>query len=267
VGSSQRQRSEMILAEVFENGHVTIKGLAARLGVSEATVRRDLKALAEDKQVKLVHGGAARARNLDYSFHSKSTRNVEAKRAIGALAGELVGDGEQVFLDSGTTCFEMARALKQKRGLAVIVNSARLAMELDTPGVRVIMLGGQYRPERMDTVGPMATAALSQLRGYIAFIGADGMGVDFGLAASDIESAHLYGLAVANARETICLVDHTKFLSPALFRIAGWEAISRVVTDRRPGPEWMEFLESREIEVVYPQATGLRDSRTPQPIH
>lgn len=255
--NSQGQRGEVILAQLLEQGHVTIKDLAGRLGVSQATVRRDLKALAQSKQIELVHGGATRVRNLDYSFHSKSGRNVEAKRVIGALAAELVGDGEQVFLDSGTTCFEMARVLKPKRGLAVIVNSARLAMELDTPGLHVIMLGGRYRPERMDTVGPMATAALDQLRGYVAFVGADGLSTEFGLAASDIESAHLYGRAIANAREAICLVDHTKFLTPALFKIADWTAISRVITDRPPSQEWAQFLESRQVDVICPEAASL----------
>jgi len=248
-----QERQERILSAVAEKGHVSVKDLAAEIKVSEATIRRDLKALADANQIQLVYGGAAQARTSDYSFHAKARRNYEAKKIIGRLAADLVGDEEQIFIDSGTTCFEMAPLLKRKRGLTIIVNSARLVMELPaSPGITILTLGGLYRPHRMDTVGPLAIASLDQLRGYVAFIGADGLSMDFGLTASDMESASLYRLAVRNARRTCLLVDHSKFQTPSLFKIVDWEAISRVITDRPPPPEWAEFLSSRRIECIYP---------------
>jgi len=249
-----QQRREAILSQVYEKGHVIIKDLAAELAVSEATIRRDLRSLADDHRLELVYGGATVVRNSDYSFRSKGLRNVEAKRIIGKLAVDLIAENEQIFIDSGTTCFEMAPFLKSKRDLSVIVNSARLAVELgDVPGLSVITIGGQYRPERMDNVGPLATTTLDQLRGYIAFIGADGLSQDFGVTASDIDSAHLYRLAVKNAREAILLVDHTKFLAPSLFKIVDWKAVTQLVTDQKPIPEWMDFLDSQGIQTIYPE--------------
>lgn len=250
TGTSQ-QRRERILAEVFEKRHVNARDLAACMDVSEATVRRDLRSLAETGQIEVVYGGATLRRSSDFSFRSKGLRNVGAKQSIGALAAGLVGDDEQIFIDSGTTCFEMAPFLKRRRGLSVIVNSARLALELDAPGLSVILLGGQYRPDRMDTVGPLATSTLDQLRGYVCFIGADGLGMEFGLAAADIESANLYRLAVRHARSTVLLVDHTKFLSPSLFKIVDWDVVQKLVTDQPPPVEWMEFLQNRGIEVFH----------------
>lgn len=245
-----KERRERILGELFKAGHVWVRDLADELDISEATVRRDLRALADSGQVELVYGGAALMRTSDYSFRTKATRSIEAKQLIGRMAAAMVTDGDQVFLDSGTTCFEIAPHLKRRHGLTVIVNSARLALELDTPGLNVILLGGQYRPERMDTVGPLAMNTLEQLRGYTAFIGADGLSMDFGLTASDIESAHLYRSATRNARETVLVVDHTKFASPSLFKIVDFDAISRVVTDRDPGHEWREFLSEGSIGLV-----------------
>jgi DeoR/GlpR family transcriptional regulator of sugar metabolism len=104
----------------------------------------------------------------------------------------------------------------------------------------------------MDTVGPLASAALDQLRGYRAFIGADGLSMEFGLAARDVESAYIFRLAVANAKETILMVDHTKFPASSLCKIVGWDPITRVVTDRRPTEEWLVFFKEREIEVICP---------------
>jgi DeoR/GlpR family transcriptional regulator of sugar metabolism len=253
MGQGTRDRRDFINSQVLKYKHVTVKDLAARMEVSEATVRRDLRELAKDGQVELVYGGATLPRRSDYSFESKSTRNVEAKRVVGNLAAGLVEDGDHLMLDSGSTCFQMVDGLKEKRGLSVIMNSSRLVEELAAaPDINLIVLGGQYRPDRMDTVGPLAHATLDQLRGYTAFIGADGVGMEFGPAASDIESAGLYRLAVKNARETILLVDHTKFSAQSLFRIVEWDSVSRVVTDRPPGAEWEEFFDSRGIRLLLP---------------
>jgi DeoR family transcriptional regulator of aga operon len=260
--SSNQQRREAIVAQAYAQGHVTVKGLASELGVSEATVRRELRSLADAGAIVLAHGGAYPPRSADYSFRAKALLNVDAKRVIGALAAELVGDATQVFLDSGTTCFEMVPHLRRKRGLSVIVNSVRVAEELDAPGVSVILLGGQYRPDRMDAVGPVATSTLDQFRGYMAFVGADGLGMDFGLTAADIDSAHLYRLAIKNAREAVLLADHSKFVAPSLYRIVEWSEISRVVTDAAPLPEWREFFDARGIEVIYPDAPAKAAARS-----
>jgi DeoR/GlpR family transcriptional regulator of sugar metabolism len=251
--NSSGQRREKILAAIYEKRHVTARDLALELPASEATVRRDLKVLAEAGEIELVYGGATLRRSSDYSFHSKGKRNVEAKRVIGRLAADLVGEDEQIYLDSGTTCFELLPFLKSRRRLSIICSSARLALEVNTPGISVILLGGQYRPARMDTVGLLATATLDQLRGYLCFIGADGLDRDFGPAAADLESADLNRRAVRNARQTVLLVDHTKFAAASLCKVVDWELVARIVTDRAPTPEWMDFLSSRGIQVDYPE--------------
>lgn len=248
------QRRDLILQEVLDKTYVKVNELSEEIGVSEATIRRDLKTLADSNQIKLVYGGAEHLRVSDYSFRAKSRRNLECKKIVGKLAADLITDDEQIFIDSGTTCFQMASYLRTKRSLTAIVNSARLVMELpNLPGLNIIMLGGRYRPDRMDTIGPLATSTLDQLRGYTAIVGADGLSMDFGLTASDMESAFLFRQAVINASSTWLLVDHTKFLTPSLFKIVSWEAVSRVVTDKLPSPQWVEFLSSRNIEIVHPQ--------------
>ncbi len=254
MGLTNKQRHDDILAEILEFGQVEVKRLARKFGVSDATVRRDLRALADEEQIELTYGGATLPRPSDFSFRSKAVRNVEGKRVIGRLAADLVGDSEQICVDSGTTCFELCRQLKRRRGLLVIANSARLAVELGSvPEIRVLMLGGQYRPDRMDFIGPLATATVEHLRGYLAFIGADGLSLDFGVSASDIESAHLYRQVIRNARETILLVDHTKFLTPSLFKICELAEISRIVTDEKPLPEWLKFLNELGVALYYPE--------------
>lgn len=242
------------MGRVLAAGQVSVKELSAEMAVSEATVRRDLRALADERKLELVYGGATIPREADVSIQSRSLRNVEAKRIVGRLAAGLVHDGEMLYVDAGTTCYEMRPHLCRKRGLSVILNSTRLAVELGRNAeASLIQLGGHYRPDSMDSVGPLAVAAIDQLRGYVAFIGADGLDRDFGLTATDIQTAYLYQHVIRHAREAILLVDHTKFCSPSLFRICGWEAISRVVTNRPPEPEWSAFLNNNGIELICPQ--------------
>ncbi len=254
------QRREWVMKELFEHRHRMARDLALTVGASEATVRRDLKHLAEEGQLELVYGGAKLRHVSDHSFRFKATQNVEAKRAIGRMAADLVQDDQQLFLDSGTTAFSVVPYLKRRQGLSVIVNSARLALELGAPGLSVILLGGQYRASRMDSVGPLALTTLDKLRNYICMIGADGLSMDFGLAAADIESAALYGMAVQHARETILLADHSKFSSQSLYKIVDWNAVSRVVTDRAPSDQWMAFFAERGIHIIFEQETAIADS-------
>lgn len=250
VGTEQRKK--FILEEIYKHGKVLVKELASKMGVSDATIRRDLRALSDQRLVELIYGGATLPRSSDYSFLAKQTRNIDEKRIVGRLAARLVRDNDLIFIDSGTTCFQMVPYIKLKRGISVIANSLRVAVELsDAESINVILIAGQYRPERMDCIGPLAVATIEHLRGYIAFIGADGLCMDFGITAADIDSAHLYSAVVKNAREAILVVDHTKFFTPSLFKIVDWNAISRVVVDRRPDDRWVEFLDSKGIELIY----------------
>ena len=250
MSQATEERRKQIMAQLLDRKHLTVKELAASMHVSGATVRRDLKALAGEEELLLVHGGATLPRQGDFSFRAKQLRAVEQKRIIGRLAAALLLDGDQVFLDSGTTCSEMVPYLKKMHGVTVLANSARLALQLNAPGLSVFLIGGEYRPDRMDTVGPMAMSALNQVRGYVAFIGADGLSMDFGPSASDVASAHLNRLAVENAREAVLLVDSSKFGGASLFQIVDWSRISKVVTDREPDEQWKRFFDDKHIQVI-----------------
>ena len=253
MGQATEERRKQIMVQLLDRKHVTVKELAASMDVSGATVRRDLKALADEEELLLVHGGADLPRTGDFSFRAKQLRAVDQKRIIGRLAAGLVLDADQVFLDSGTTCSEMVPYLKKMHDVTVLANSARLALELNAPGLKVFLIGGEYRPDRMDTVGPMAMSTLNQVRGYVAFIGADGLSTDFGPSASDMASAYLHRLVVENARQAVLLVDSSKFSGASLFQIVDWSGISKVVTDREPDEQWKRFFGEQNIEVIYPE--------------
>lgn len=246
-------RKEQILSIAYQQGHISVRELAEQFNVSESTIRRDLHGLADGGLLELNHGGASVVRSTDYSFLSKSVRNIEAKKAIAKMACEMISDGDQIFVDSGTTCFEMAQFLRGKRGLSIITNSIRIAQELYTPAMNVLIVGGQYRPARLDTVGPIAAEVLEKLRGFRAFLGTDGLGMDFGLSAADVDSAHIYAIAVKNARECVLLADSSKFDNSSLYKIADFGQISTIITEKKPSAKWEDFFGKQDVEVIYPK--------------
>jgi DeoR/GlpR family transcriptional regulator of sugar metabolism len=251
MSQATADRRKVIMSQLFARKQVTVRELASEMEVSEATVRRDLKALADEQGLKLTHGGASLPKERDFSFQAKSLRATDEKRTIGELASSLVREGDHIFLDSGTTCSTLMPHLKRLHDVTIIANSARLALDLNGSRAKLFLLGGEYRPDRLDTVGPMAISTLNQLRGYVAFIGADGLSMDFGPSASDLASAHLHRQVVTNASSTVLLVDHSKFGSPSLFQIVEWSPISTIVTDQKPDAEWLAFLDERGIEVIH----------------
>jgi DeoR family transcriptional regulator of aga operon len=252
MSQATAERRKQIMSQLLEQRQVMVKELAAAMGVSDTTVRRDLKVLADEQGLKLVHGGAALPRERDFSYQARTLRSSAEKKVIGSLASKLIRDGDHVFLDSGTTCSELAPYVKRLHDITILTNSARLALELDASGVQLFLIGGEYRPDRMDTIGPLAVSTLNQVRGYTALIGADGLSMDFGPSACDLASAHLHRQVVANALSTVLLVDHSKFGNASLFQIVEWPQIVTVVTDKEPDDPWREFFNERNIAVVYP---------------
>lgn len=253
MSQATADRRKVIMSQLFERKQVTVRELATEMEVSEATVRRDLKALADEQGLRLTHGGASLPKERDFSFQAKSLRATDEKRTIGELASQLVREGDHIFLDSGTTCSTLMPHLKRLHDITILANSARLALELNGSRAKLFLLGGEYRPDRLDTVGPMAIGTLNQVRGYVAYIGADGLSMDFGPSASDLASAHLHRQVVTNASSTVLLADHSKFGSPSLFQIVEWTHISTVVTDKKPDDEWLAFFDERGIEVIHPE--------------
>ncbi|MFP4378916.1 MAG: DeoR/GlpR family DNA-binding transcription regulator [Candidatus Sumerlaeia bacterium] len=247
------QRKDQILKALLEKGNVEVRQISNAFQVSEATIRRDLRQMADEGLLELVYGGATLPRKGNYPIAARKTRNVEAKRLIGRLAAQLVQPGDSIFIDSGTTCACMAPYLIDKQDVTVITNSNAVAADIGShSNLNVLQLGGKFRHERMDSVGPFAQMVMEQLSGFRAFVGADGLDLRIGLTCTDIDTAHLYRAVIQHASESILLADHTKFSAPALYKIIEIDAIDRLVSDRRPPEEWAGLLNDKGIEMIAP---------------
>ena len=258
MGHSAEIRKRFILECIENEGSVLVKDVADQLGISETTVRRDLNELDAGGRLKQVYGGAVRAERgtprINFSISRRSVREIQEKKRIGKCAAQFVHDEDIIYIDPGTTSWEMIPYLKDRRNLTIISNSVRLLQCLEYIGHHnIIQLGGTLRAERLDTVGTLAQLGIEQLRGFKAFQGGDGIDMDFGLSAVDHESALAAKIILANAKQIYILADHTKFDNPSLlYKIIDIDKINYLVTDRPLAPPWREKCRQLKVNVIVP---------------
>src|SRR3954451_23672537 len=169
------RRHNEIVQRLRAAGSVSVGELADTFGVSHETIRRDLKILADQGHLDVVHGGAARRGMIEPAVTQRSSENAEGKAAIARVAADMVPDGASVLLDSGTTTAAIALELASRAGLTICTNSLSNATLLcRVPGNRVIMLGGEIDSTDEATFGIGAASGLDAVRVDLAFVGAGG---------------------------------------------------------------------------------------------
>jgi DeoR/GlpR family transcriptional regulator of sugar metabolism len=255
MGLLAENRQQLILERIRLNGRIEVCELAKELDVTEVTIRRDLTLLEKSGLIKKTYGGAVLASppEMNVSVRYRQTRNLTAKRLIGKLAADLIKDGDIIYLEAGSTCYEMIPYLAQRKNITVITNSLYLMSRLhELPQHRVIITGGQYRSDRMDMVGPTAEAAIAQLGGFKAFTGADDITIDAGISGSDVVTVSFAKLVLQRAHEVIFVGDHTKFDNPALYKIADISELDYIVTNEKPSSQWLSACKQKNIRLVFP---------------
>ncbi|MFF8727157.1 DeoR/GlpR family DNA-binding transcription regulator [Streptomyces sp. NPDC015171] len=230
---SSAQRLRQITEAVREAGRLGVAELAALTGSSEMTVRRDLEVLADQGVVERYRGGARSLllRGEEPPFALRAQEGADAKRRIAAEVANLIADGESVVLDSGTTCLEVARALRDRR-VTVAPLSLHAVNELTAaPNVTLLVPGGRPRPGELALTGPLTQASLAALRFDTAVIGCCGLTAADGLTAYDLDDAAVKRTAIASARRVIAVTESAKLSRTSLAFVAPPSALHALVTD------------------------------------
>lgn len=249
-------RRREILHRLRSDGYVEARELAAHLGVDSSTIRRDLDALAKAGQIHRTHGGArliARAPG-ELPYAVKLAENRAEKSAIAAVAARRVGDGETVILDSGSTTYEVAVALRDRQGLTVITNDLRIAKFVATmPDIRLLVTGGELLGSVFTLVGERAVEFLSDYAADWTFLGVDAIHPRIGITNSNSLAVPVKRAMIDAASATVVVTDSSKFGQRALTRVAGLEDVHRVITDHRltaeAAAEYPVEIESAALQV------------------
>lgn len=249
LAAARRQR---LGALVDARRAVRLEELSAALGVSQATVRRDLNALAADGRLRRVHGGAvALDQRLDEPhFDVKAAVAADEKARIATRAVELLSPGDTVYLDSGSTVLAVARLLHGWSRLTVVTNSLPVANELVGRGPRLIVVGGELRATSRALVGPLTRLVLETIHVDRALMGTFAFSLEDGLSTTDPSEAYTKGLVLARAGEVILLADSTKAGTRSFVQAGRLEDIDILVTDAGLDERAARALTRRGVRVV-----------------
>ena len=256
-GRPTEDRRGRIFQEVLRSQFVTVVALARQFDVSEVSIRRNLEQLEQAGLIKRVHGGAqAVARPGQPSvYDARLMQRVVEKRAVGQAAAGLIRPTEIVFLDSGTTVLEVARAipesLLERGGLTVVTRSLVIAGELRRfRQVRLVVLGGVYLHDSDDFVGTQVESALQGLHVNTLFIGTDGVSPERGLTTDNVLEAGLFRQMAAAAERVVVVTDSSKIGASKLQTILPFAEIHVFVTDASAPPAFVQMLREKNIAVI-----------------
>ncbi len=246
------QRQAMIRETLRKQGAVTITELVQALSVSAMTIRRDLEQLEQQGLLRRTHGGAV-ARVLlepDPPFTQRDQIQQQAKSRIARLAAELVQDGEQIILDSGSTVAAMSPYLEQKQGLTVITFSIPVIKHLlHHEHIQLICTGGVGDPTTDALVGPLAERMLEGVRVDKAFLGATSISLEDGFSNSNLQNLALQRILLRVARASYLLVDSTKFACRPFWLVAQLQEVAGIITDEQAPTESVARIEQAGIPI------------------
>lgn len=227
--------------------------LCKLLGVSEATIRRDLEWLEKQGILERTHGGAVLRQEMQQEpeYAARMLAHPDEKNNIGAAAARLIEDGDTIFINSGTTTTEVIRHIPGGAKITVVTNNLSAALEVHEAGFELILLGGTYYPRSNAVVGHFAVDSLRQLNAKKTFIGADGISLRYGYTVPSNPEAELVRLMIERTHGCVIVVaDSSKWGVVSNFEVAKINAVQMLVTDDKFSKQARAELKSRGVKVV-----------------
>lgn len=245
-------RREQIIEEVRSKGRVRVDGLAQRFKVSTVTIRGDLNELDQRGLLVRSRGGAVASSSLaqELSVEDRHHRNHDVKALIGRRAAELIGEGDSVIIDAGTTTEEVARQLLSYSDLRVMTNGLNIASVLSRQdGVELMVCGGILRKKSQSFFGRRAEDGLRDLSFDKFLLGVDGFTLQGVTTHFEPESC-LNAIMCDSANEVIAVTDSSKFGRQGMHVICNMGSLSTVVTDRGIPDDYREALDNSGVELI-----------------
>lgn len=256
---SQSTRQKQILELIESQGECSIESLAKKFATSGMTIRRDLRALADQGRVIRTHGGATAAPGIrfEFSFLKRTKIHLPQKIAIGRTAAALVKKGQSIMLDSGTTTLAIAEQLRLQQDIKVITTSLPIASMLHyNQSIQLLLLGGQLRPGAPDLCGPVTESNLAMLHADLAFVGADAVDDQGGVFSESSDLSHMLAKMIASAKRAYIVADSSKLGRSALWRFADLKKLTGLITDEKADPAILTRLTKAGIKVIRASATA-----------
>lgn len=247
MGLHSGERQQRVFELVSAHGEQATEALGQQLGVSPATMRRDLAALERRGLIQRTWGGARVAVPVVYTDGDFQGETV--KRSIAATAARLVEPGMVIAVSGGSTCTELARWLRGRR-IKVVTNALNVALELRASShTRVVLSGGELNVASYELIGDMVARSLSEYRVDMAFVGCSGVMLDFGFSMRDEPEANAARAITRVADRVVVIADHRKVGRRTSVRFARFDEVERLITDDGLTPAWRAQLAQAGLQI------------------
>jgi DeoR family transcriptional regulator, fructose operon transcriptional repressor len=242
-------RQQRVMEQLQIDGEIRISDLKIIFNVTEMTLRRDLEKLEQLGMIKRTFGGAI-LHSKDIAIKDRTGVMAQEKNRIGRKAASIIQAGESVFIDGGTTTFELARALQPGLDIKVVTNALNVANELMDKGIPTIVSGGMILESTSTLIGPYAVGTIGSMAYSRVFLGTTGVSARHGFSNSNMYEAEIKKTAIRQTGEVNVLADHTKLGGKDLLLFAGIGQVHRLITDRLPDATLMDALQAEGMEIV-----------------
>jgi DeoR/GlpR family transcriptional regulator of sugar metabolism len=241
-------RQLTILSKVINAPKINVAELSKEFGVSQVTIRQDLRILEQNGMLRRFHGGAMPVSDDD--IMKRLSYNLDVKLNIAQKAASLVSNGETVLIESGSTNALLARELAKKSDITIITNSTFISRYVrGMNGIKVTLLGGDYQHESEVLVGPLARICLKQFHVDKVFIGVDGFSPDIGFTCVNLMRAEIAHAMADQAEKIIVVTDSSKFDKIGVACQFKAEDVDIVITDTNITEKALQILKGFNIEV------------------
>lgn len=246
----KEERQNLILDRLQEEKKVLSSDLSIRLGVSEDTIRRDLKELASEGKLLKVHGGAMITSQHLYSYREEEIFDRHKKLILAQKALSLIEDNDVLIIGGGTTNLELVSMMPPDLGVTVFTYSLPIAMRLsEHPKVEVIMFGGRIMKSAQVTVGLDMIQYISKLRADACFLGSSGIDPG-GLMEIDWEISQLKRAIVGVSDKVVVMSTIEKIDTKQRFLVCGLESIHTLITEENPDSPALVGYRKRGIQLL-----------------
>ncbi len=246
----KQDRKTELLNKILESGGDKVANLAASMGVSEVTIRKDLSELEKQGLIKRLHGEAKILESDDIPF--RMNLNYHQKLHVARLAAEFVQDGDTIFIEAGSANAFFSQEIKKKNRITVITSNVYIARLFRDSAVQVILLGGIYQFESESLIGPFAKHALEGLHFSKAFFGLSGFTYDTGFTLNDMMRADIIRTIINKKIDNYIITDSSKFgITHANPFCQDFSKLKAVITDEHIPEEYLNYFKSKGLAVMY----------------
>jgi len=250
----REQRLEKIRDKLKTRGVVSSKELIEELKVSRSTIHRYLSDLEQANELKCIRGGAVAITpktSYESPFDVRKDMFLDEKQRIAAAAASLVQENETLILDSGTTVYELAKALVNTKNLYIATNDLQSAMALTANhDISLIVIGGTLRNSYYSLTGIFTESIITQIHADKLFLGVDAVDPEIGLMNFSVDEIKAKRLMIKASHQVIALCDHSKFESTAFANICSFSDIDMIITGKEADKNILKRLEDKGVKIM-----------------